>query len=439
MKKFWILLIVPYIIHCANPVSPTGGNKDETPPEIIKVDITERNNQKSISIFFDENIQTTNDYILNPQKIGEKKNPLIVRNRSITVLLQNHHTSLSLNNAIKDLNEGNTKIYPSIPISGNDTHQYSRLVIFPKIIEDLKNNYQIHFQKDSFYYKGYLSKDSAYLYGLPETHYPLCSYIDENKNNIYDSTEWGSNITNPLDTLNVFFPPKKIKISIDTTGVNEVAVIPFYAIDKTFPIKDIQQLSQDTFIGYNKSILEWIKTQSHIIPNYKEIKSKPLITIQKTLTITDTIIQTLYSSNIYKRNIQSNKDSLLFIKDTTRVTKKMGWIRFEKPSDIISIQIDILKNKSLHHRKTLIHPTDSIYLETGEYTFIAYIDKDQSMSFNQNQVETDSLLHYYDPFSIKTDLSNVIKLGKPVNKIPDSGGKTPMEMVPILLPKKGVK
>jgi hypothetical protein len=64
------ILISIIMYGCANPVSPTGGEKDITPPKILNIDSTTKSG--FVSVYFDENIKFQNNIQLNPSKSYKK-------------------------------------------------------------------------------------------------------------------------------------------------------------------------------------------------------------------------------------------------------------------------------------------------------------------------------------------------------------------------------
>ena len=84
--RFNQLIILSLLLYgCANPVSPTGGEKDVIAPIITKIDtITKRG---MVSVYFDENIKFQNNIQLNPSN-GYKKAKVQVENKSIHIELE---------------------------------------------------------------------------------------------------------------------------------------------------------------------------------------------------------------------------------------------------------------------------------------------------------------------------------------------------------------
>jgi hypothetical protein len=114
----FILLIIPVILfdHCANPVSPTGGKKDTTPPRpltMIPPDFTTSFNSNRIKITFNEFIQ-----IKDPKSKVTISPPLLpntdflLHGKSLIIklndsLLPNTTYSFNFGESISDLQENN--------------------------------------------------------------------------------------------------------------------------------------------------------------------------------------------------------------------------------------------------------------------------------------------------------------------------------------------
>lgn len=113
---FFLLFVLAFLTGCANIVTPTGGDKDTTPPKILKIVPENQSlnfNQKSITISFDEFIQlsdissqliTSPPLQTQPEFVIKGKN-LIVRFREN--LLPNTTYTMNFGSAIRDLNENN--------------------------------------------------------------------------------------------------------------------------------------------------------------------------------------------------------------------------------------------------------------------------------------------------------------------------------------------
>ncbi len=119
---WWILLLI-FISSCANKVSPTGGAKDEIPPQLL-TSIPENNtvnfSATEITLNFDEYVQlndASNQILISP--IPEKAPAIKAYKKSIVItfdsLLQANTTyAINFGKAIADVHEGNV----------NDTIRY---------------------------------------------------------------------------------------------------------------------------------------------------------------------------------------------------------------------------------------------------------------------------------------------------------------------------
>ena len=242
------LLITTLFIRCANPVGPTGGDKDEKSPVIQKVKIESKNQEKNITIIFDENINTKGEITISPY--SQKKNITIEKYRNVLNFTVPYNTnSISLNDVISDVNENNPGKYPFI-IIGKDSLNYIVKYESPNQSKDKIKGY---FKIDSFYYPGDNSeKGIIRIGGLKNTTNQITLFNDINNNNQYDTEEdyYIQKInSNQLykdsikDTTSIFlYPPLKKEIK---RGINK-------------------QDSLAIYIGIPKSILDTIKKQEKI-------------------------------------------------------------------------------------------------------------------------------------------------------------------------------
>ncbi|MBA3648555.1 MAG: Ig-like domain-containing protein [Chitinophagales bacterium] len=119
LKPFAFLLCsvaIIFITSCANQVSPTGGEKDERPPHVVKSNprnLTVNFSSDRINLTFDEYTQLADpaaQIFFSPALDGKPQYRLHGKTFSIThlgILNPNTTYSVSFGNAIKDLTEGN--------------------------------------------------------------------------------------------------------------------------------------------------------------------------------------------------------------------------------------------------------------------------------------------------------------------------------------------
>jgi len=185
MKKLFIPFIILSFVRCANPVGPTGGDKDINPPIIQKIKTLQLKDEKSVTIIFDENINTKGSLILSP--ITTKKNIEITKYRNtIEFKVPQTTNSISLSDIITDVNENNPGKYPFI-ILGKDSHQYT---LKYKSLNPTKDKIKSYALIDSFFYYSDNSQKNILNYGgLKNRDQTIYIFNDINNNDKYDINE----------------------------------------------------------------------------------------------------------------------------------------------------------------------------------------------------------------------------------------------------------
>lgn len=275
--KYYTIPLLLVTISCANPVSPTGGSKDQIPPSIKNYEISNINNQKKITIQFDENIVFQNNIDLSPYRIKTK--PIVTTTRnSISIILDSNTNSINFNDAIKDLNEGNKANLSNIIIGTDSSIKYYKVQSIPKTKEKI-----VAYSTYNNYIYPYNTSIPGYAFGegLPNNKkINTTLFLDQNKNLKYDSFEWCyfdshptfpkiKNQTNdslkPLDSLDqknhiqidtleaILYPPLKheVKYFIDS-NYKKSALIITNSRDKNLIKKNYkaQETHNDTLIYY---------------------------------------------------------------------------------------------------------------------------------------------------------------------------------------------
>ena len=110
---FLAIIIMALINGCANPVTPSGGDKDTTGPVIVSIESTVlKTGQKRVTIAFDENISTngailTSPRILNPNASLLHKTEQRVKRNTLFLTLPSYTQTVYLSSTLVDLNEKN--------------------------------------------------------------------------------------------------------------------------------------------------------------------------------------------------------------------------------------------------------------------------------------------------------------------------------------------
>jgi hypothetical protein len=230
MKNIIQIIGIFVLASCASPQSPTGGEKDINSPTLyLDSSIFKSNsNPKVLNFTFNENVTINKNRIeINP-KI-ETEPTFNIKNKSFSIelpipLKQNTTYSIRLNDAVKDVNEGNVGQYPTLLFSTGNTidSNFLHLNIFGKPKDKELTIFVI---KDSIKYS-YKTKDNELsILSSPEASNITC-FIDQNNNAIFDPLETGTIENRYDDTIPLVlvsannFLVKQLKIGSQTLIYN---------------------------------------------------------------------------------------------------------------------------------------------------------------------------------------------------------------------------
>lgn len=417
-------------ISCANPVSPTGGPKDVTPPVISNITIDTLSKEKRISLIFDEYIKANNNIYINPQIKKPYKPILITKKNTLEFNTPQYVSFISLEKSISDINEGNIGTYPSFYFN-NDTLQQTIVPILPKYFKSDKDLLTIEKKVDTFYYRSFRIKDTLYINGFPTDSLNATYYIDINKNNTYDSNEWYTHKNIDSSNAVLLFPPIKNKIEIDTNNSYNILVIPFNLIPSLeWSNNQYIQRFNDTIIIDKPHSTRWIEKNTNILLNYKKYNLKKYYIQTKIIKPSDT--QTIITPSIMQY-ISPNSNRI----DTITKPIKIGNVVFENSDSLVNLEIILLKDNTYYQNISLTQKTQSLDLEQGEYTFISYCDVNKDKQLNQPN-PSDRIIQYFETFLVKPSIENVIKVGTHVKNSINDGGKTDGIIPTSIKVKKGV-
>ena len=202
-KLFIYSILTLSIIRCAKPVSPTGGERDITPPIIIETNIPTRSvgvKPNKISFKFDENIQIKSpEKSINISPILNFKVEYRKHSKGLDIildsaLLENNTTyTVQLNNSISDLNEGNEGHYESFTFStGNtiDSNVFKTYIVNYASLN--KPNLKSYYHNNATPNTAYSSKPTKASFtfeGIPNGTGYIVSFNDDNNDNTADATE----------------------------------------------------------------------------------------------------------------------------------------------------------------------------------------------------------------------------------------------------------
>jgi hypothetical protein len=303
-------LSIVLLFQCANPVTPTGGAKDVLPPIIKVTTPTDRssNIKPNIIVFrFNEFIQASNikeQIVISPKTNG--KPSINVGKDNVTIKFEgdvfNDNTtySIHLNEAIKDLNEGNQGIYKPLLFSTGNTLDTQYLFGNCTFIEEPKSK-KVRIQSlNKPNYKSIANKDLRFsLYGLPSDSITIIAYNDLNGNDSFESNEdVGMLKTKPGDTCSIFiYSVQKKKLNLYNFKNNKYGLNGIKTQSENNNIINYK----DTLIGDSISLfglLQKIDSTRYIIPKKAENKAFILrYSLNKPSFLADSFQQIKLSAN----------------------------------------------------------------------------------------------------------------------------------------------
>ncbi len=416
MKPIYTSIFISLLYACANPVSPTGGEKDILPPKIIQIDSTTK--KGTISVYFDENIKFQNNIQLNPAK-AYKKAKVEIENKSIHIQIEPFTSSISFNDAISDLNENNSGKYPFITLKGDtikylvnyQNNQSSKVKVNGVIKIDSLNYMADNSQKDKLRFEG-----------LPEGRKNILIYSDDNKNNQYDDHESYAEflMSEPDSTFSYLYPPKK------ETVYKQQKDTSLYSYLVTTSVRLRENLKSRIFVSSHLDTIKYLTKDSSII---KEITSKEII---KKLNIKPTTLNKsipylyiegkdstyfseyplFYTGNIkhkplYGYNLIENENYLATKDTSVKSYKKLGKVEFQNDSNI-NYRLTIYKGKTEIIASILPVGNTPFILPVGSYTYLLWNDENGDEKCNPGEV----IINYYFGMDINAQLTNTIIVKK---------------------------
>jgi uncharacterized protein (DUF2141 family) len=410
---------------------PTGGPKDEIPPELIESYPT--NNQKnfkgnSIELIFNEDIKLKDakDEIIITPSVG-KQTKFIAKKRKLIItpefdLVSNTTYSIAFRDGVQDLTEGNPAENLHLAFSTGPT--IDSLQINGSIEELFKDKIPQKitvavYQSDTFnifkhqptYFTKTDKEGNFSIQNLKGGTYYIYSFDDKNKNFLVDSkTEIFGFLTDRYDlTQNI----DSIKIPITKVDARELAISSIKNLDKGTILRFNKQIDSLKITGLDPeiSIYTFGENKSELIFTHFFNKSDSIkINLSAVDSTNQTIDSTFYIKYTNTKTIESNfatkelkysidyynlnlTHSIKFNKLLKPITYDSIYIQYDSaiyntiPNE--NIKFDILNSTIELQTKidtTLINTkTKSIYpfLKYGKGTFIS-IDNDSSKQIKKD-------------------------------------------------------
>lgn len=317
ISTFVYLLICTLIYSCAQVVAPGGGEKDITPPKVVKYipDSASLNfKSKSIVVFFDEFIQLkdlSNQLIISPPL--ENTPDIKVKNKTLTIdfdkeeiLKPNTTYSISFGNALQDIHENNPvdnfkyifstgSFIDSVVVKGKIENAFDHRTdkgLLVMLYTDFSDS--VIYKKKPDYFAKTKEDGTFQINNIRSGKYKLLVLKDANSNYKYDSeSETVGFVDALIDVaekknilIDVFQEPSK-KLFLKKNNYNSYGKISFI-FNKTADSVRIEPLNlsfndKDVFLDYSKNkdtLNYWFR---------KDDKDSIILQVKNGNTIIDTV------------------------------------------------------------------------------------------------------------------------------------------------------
>ncbi|MES2396640.1 MAG: Ig-like domain-containing protein [Bacteroidota bacterium] len=317
ISTFVYLLISTLIYSCAQVVAPGGGEKDITPPKVVKYipDSASLNfKSKSIVMFFDEFIQLkdlNNQLIISPPL--ENAPDIKVRNKMLTIdfdkeeiLKPNTTYSISFGNALQDIHENNPidnfkyifstgNFIDSVVVKGKIENAFDHKTdkgILVMLYTDFSDS--VIYKKKPDYFAKTKEDGTFQINNIRAAKYKLLVLKDANSNYKYDSESESVGFIDALIDvaekknilIDVFQEPSK-KLFLKKTNYNSYGKISFIFNKPADSIRieplNVTFSDKDVFLDYSKNkdtLNYWFR---------KDDKDSIILQIKNGNTIIDTV------------------------------------------------------------------------------------------------------------------------------------------------------
>lgn len=353
--------VVTLLYSCANPVQPSGGDKDTTAPVVLSVESAIRIKQNKITVIFNENITSSGPLVTSPILLNNDQSvSFTIQRDKLKISVPDYTKTIYLDRWLMDLNEKNQLQHKTLLLSGDSgevhlsIHQGER-----------KEKINVFIKNDSFVYLPQKNKDNTYSFmGLPSGIYK--TYIVEKDNNFQINPDEYYNVlyttSRKTDTipLTLYPPLKNYKSAYYLNSTKLYCLIGSPVYEEWLKQNDTVILFKDTIIStYNlaQNIASDLRIDSFIKTN-KNISLKTEIIkgvynkdtfysfmglygfnhkryIHKTLSaLNDTTRKNLVY--LSENNIENKSDTTCFIQITNKING-FNYILTLKPKEIKTI------------------------------------------------------------------------------------------------------
>ena len=388
------LLLGLVLGHCANPVTPTGGNKDIDPPNITFTspeDKSVNNKPKQVTFKFDENVQVNNakeQIVISPKPLSKAEvktgtNTVVISFKE-GALKENTTYSINLNESIKDLNESNLGLYNPFLFSTGvklDTQKIKGKCVF--IDETNTRKVKIQTLSETVYHNIADKSLGFTLAGLPEDSLYLLAFNDLNSNDSFELNEDAGLIrTKPGDSAEIIiYPLQRKKLNLYKYGNLKYGLTGIKKEESNSLLINFR----DTIIGDSSSVFNFLKmidSTRFIIPKKAEKKSYNIrYILNKPAFLSDSFQQIKivandkFLVNVTKRQPYINRDHKLDSSDIIISSNTITYQFKNNSTGNVSIPLnyETVNNKIFKDTlKTTIPVYTSVILHNNEF-FEVYV------------------------------------------------------------------
>jgi hypothetical protein len=112
--------VVTLLYSCANPVQPSGGDKDTTAPLVLSVESAIRTNHNKITVVFNENITSNGPLVTSPIFLNNDQSvSFTIQRDKLKISVPDYTKTIYLDRWLMDLNEKNQLQHKTLLLSGD--------------------------------------------------------------------------------------------------------------------------------------------------------------------------------------------------------------------------------------------------------------------------------------------------------------------------------
>ncbi len=375
------VLTLSILAGCASVTTPTGGPKDETPPELIESNPTNGQKNfkgKSIELIFNEDLKLKDpkeEILISPSP--GKNNTYTVKKNKVIIEPENpweENTTYSINfrEGIQDITEGNPaenlrlafstgETIDSLSIEGNVGLTFSEKIP-EKITVALyqSDTFNIFNHTPTYFTK--INKDGFFsIQNLKGGQYYVYAFEDKNKN---------LKVESKTETFGFLSTPISLAENKDSLKINLIMV------DARPPaLTSIRHTSETSLIRINKnadSIRIELADKSKALPTFGDKLSE--LIFYHAFENNDSIKVNLFMID----SVQQSLDTTFYLKRTETKVAKEGFSLKEIYSNY-NLQTKKFKHTISFNKPIAEINIDSIYIKIDSLTIIPFTKKDLSI------------------------------------------------------------